>query len=446
MADAPGLDSATWLRPKPVAASLTRRAVADGGHGAVAAGAHAEGEPLLARDGSSSPGLTDEERGTAGAAAPQDHHNHSAQGPSPPSDKLLYLAGEIVMDDSRLPLVRPLAVLAAYILVTSYASRLADRTISTTLRLTDLEVVLVSSLLSNVGWGVEAILTRPALAVRPLPWCDYAKVRTRQLRAMFASCARTLTGARSLHATPRTHGTAAFGVAPASAPAPLHAPGHAFAPVRVCVRALRQLLPWSASAALFFVLGDVVTSSLSNGYLARSYGSLAAVGFVAACVLFGQRFPRGTKLFFAAVAVIAVNVAVTVGRRFPSQYVAVHVIMWGLVFALYCKLTPAVPVPSPEVAPATDTFGFVAAVSAGALSLAALLLLLPTFFPVDLWAALTHIVYGCPPLPPPCAPPPLRPHASPRVHGQAPVLVRRVVVGAVAAAVHLAAVSVRVHA
>jgi len=166
---------------------------------------------------------------------------------------------------------------------------------------------------------------------------------------------------------------------------------------QVCrVVCLLQLLPWSLSSIAFIVLTSVVHASVSNGYLAQAY-SLLAVGSIAVFIgLYGTRYHYRTfKLFTAAVAVIVMQVWMCAGRRFPSTFVSVHVLLWALSFAIFIRLTPTV---TPKTAWGgsiplhVETLGFALTVNTGVLSLLMLLFWAPSYFPVYYISLISHVV------------------------------------------------------
>lgn len=157
-----------------------------------------------------------------------------------------------------------------------------------------------------------------------------------------------------------------------------------------------QLLPWSASFLTFTVLTGIVHLSLYNGYIAASYAVLPAFGAATFIALFGSRYSRTGPLFITAFVTIVLLFWVCLGRRFPNIYLPVHVLLWALSFGLYCKLTPTPP-PSASVTDDernVDTYGFVMAVNTTVLALAALIFVLPNFFPIPLSDLFAHIVKG----------------------------------------------------
>ena len=84
--------------------------------------------------------------------------------------------------------------------------------------------------------------------------------------------------------------------------------------------------------------------------------AILAGGIAVMIALFGHRYFRTTPLFIAAVITVVLQALTCAGRRFPSAFVAVHVLLWALACAVYAKLTPTVP---PRRVPIEDEIGTV---------------------------------------------------------------------------------------
>ena len=163
-----------------------------------------------------------------------------------------------------------------------------------------------------------------------------------------------------------------------------------------------QLLPWSLAFVVFIFFTGIVHASLSNGYLAQAYVTITAVGTLILIALFGHRYNRCLQVIAASLAVMAMQIWGCVGSLFPSKYVAVHVLLWAVAFAIYAKLTPvsfssvkaqqSASTPSPDADKYVDTFGFVCAVNSAVIALFALVFVFPSYFPVLFTDLFTHAV------------------------------------------------------
>jgi len=125
--------------------------------------------------GSPSSGLDEEEHGLPRNGLHSDTSSDDSGNALP--ERLSYLPGDIhFLDQAKLPTVKPAAFLVAFLLAITAVSRHRDSDAYIALRLTEIEVAIVSALFVCIASGMEALVTRPALQLHKLSTMDYVKV------------------------------------------------------------------------------------------------------------------------------------------------------------------------------------------------------------------------------------------------------------------------------
>ena len=137
---------------KQVGQTLVHRGHAEGLSGSAAPLSPHDPAPSPLPSGSPSSNLDQEEY-----AAPLDGSDASEDQAQAPQERILYMpfSGDgLATDQSRLPTLKPALLSAMFVASSVYISRQRDADVTSTLRITEVELVIVTSLLVCVACGI----------------------------------------------------------------------------------------------------------------------------------------------------------------------------------------------------------------------------------------------------------------------------------------------------